>query len=365
MYSYSPVVRAKANDLRALSSLIRDASGSTKPLVEASTSIIDKHLVIESLDAIASLLKNPPSGDFYFDALGDTAAISQVEAFAQIAAFFGGRMTPTLALGRGKLDIASLRHQTHRVGSGICVRLDLADIESGEETWQELIELVANIGIAANELDLIFDFRSLKNASIDALKEELVDFLAAKSLQFEPGELVLLGSSALESVGEIAKDDLTLIQRRELYLWANTQYEIGPSRNLRFGDYGIVAPDFVFGGPNPNANAKIRYTFGPQVAYFRGHGLLRPNRFPQYHDLARVVAESEFFMGRHFSLGDEGIFQCATHECGPGNLGTWVFNDMSHHMQIVAEQQVALTAKIAATRSAKNVAKVLESLNPF
>ena len=48
-----------------------------------------------------------------------------------------------------------------------------------------------------------------------------------------------------------------------------------------------------------------------------------------------MCAES-FYRGRGYSAGDQYIFDCANGAGKTGNLGTWVYVDMNHHMTSTA-----------------------------
>ncbi|MBF3728241.1 hypothetical protein ISG25_37580, partial [Burkholderia pseudomallei] len=70
-------------------------------------------------------------------------------------------------------------------------------------------------------------------------------------------------------------------------------------------DYGVIHPDFSDIGPNKYMNAKIRYTVGDKIVYFRGHGLLHPVKdYNQYYDLAKKVVTDTRYRTRKYSFGD-------------------------------------------------------------
>jgi len=75
--------------------------------------------------------------------------------------------------------------------------------------------------------------------------------------------------------------------------------------------------------------------------------LYKPNRFAQYHDLAQQVMDSDLYLGEQYSYGDRRIAHCASHQCGPGNLATWVQVDTNHHLEYTSSQIARLVHDIS------------------
>lgn len=346
MHTYTPVIKAKANDIAALSFLSAGAKLGTKPLIEAAVSIDGFNVGAKVTEAIAVIGAKMPAMDFYFDPLGLCSSGEQVKAFDSLS-FTTKRFTPTIGLGRGRIAIDQLRSLIQRQGCGLAVRLEYEDLEdSAEDSWATILQLSSDLDLDPGRVDLIIDFRQISMLDILALQEQTLDFLALQPRGVGLGELTVIASSALDSVSSVTKNGTSNVHRRELTLWAALQFELGGTRGLRFGDYGIVNPDFVFSGPNPNANAKIRYTHGSNIVYFRGEGLYNPSRFGQYHDLSRRVMNSGVFLGSEFSYGDREIELCAGRDCNPGNLASWIRIDMNHHIEYTAKQTRNLASSI-------------------
>lgn len=339
MRLYTPVVRAKNNDLKAIELLGDCAKSSIRPLIEAPLSLPDGQLRTNVMEAAELLGKRLEGVPYYFDPLGIESFERHVIAFNALA-HVGSDFTPTIGLGRGPIDYASLRHLVGSHSLDLAVRVDKFDLEdASEETWAKLIAMSAAVGIQPSKVSLLIDFGQLGNNQLEQMIDSVVDFLAVQPQQFRDSPIVVLGSSALSSVSPVPLDGSLDIRRRELDLWANLRFELDEVHHIGFGDYGIIDPSFIFpSGPAPNSNAKIRYTRGLITTYFRGHCLYNPNRFVQYHDLARRVFESDRYLGAGFSYGDKIIADCAMGRCGPGNLGTWVMADTNHHIEFTAEQ---------------------------
>jgi hypothetical protein len=361
MRHYTPVVRAKANDIAALELLNNSAKARIHPLIEAPVTVNGGKLETKVGDAANLLSTRLADVPFYFDALGIESTARQLHAF-EVLGNAKARFTPTIGLGRGPIDIAGLALVISRFELDLAVRLDSADLEdASEDTWAELLTLTAGLGVAPSTLTIFLDFGQLTNRDLEGLKESALDFLAMQPKAFAHCKIIALGGTALSSVAPVPTDGVLRIARRELALWASLNFELAGTRLVGFGDYGIVDPGFVFpGGPIPQANAKIRYTRGNSIAYFRGHGLYRPGRFPQYHELARRVVESGLYLGDSFSYGDGVIDRCARNLSGPGNLGTWVKADTNHHVELTALQIPNLIEQIRSVTAEADLTELLE-----
>lgn len=339
MRLYTPVVRAKNNDLKAIELLGDRAKSSIRPLIEAPLSMTDGQLRTNVMEAAQLLGKRLEGVPYYFDPLGIENFERHVIAFDALASS-GSHFTPTIGLGRGPIDYASLGHLIGSHSLDLAVRVEQLDLEdASEDTWAKLIAMSAAVSVQPSKVNLLIDFGQLGSNQLEHLIDSVLDFLAIQPEKFRDSPIVVLGSSALSTVSPVPVDGSLEIRRRELDLWANLRFELEEVHDIGFGDYGIIDPSFIFpSGPAPNSNAKIRYTRGLTTTYFRGHGLYNPNRFPQYHDLARRVFESDKYIGADFSHGDKIIANCAERRCGPGNLGTWVMADTNHHIEFTAEQ---------------------------
>jgi len=366
-FVYAPILKGKANDLKALSRLTAEARALIKPLVELLPIPPDRS-TDEHLNAFAHhIVKHAKAGDLFVDFWGllpGTATQDGRDATTagfQILRKLGRPVTPTYGFDRDDAVWAPLRAEVKRMAQGFCFRIDIDDLDDkAQETWTELLERSADLELAPKALDLLLDLRHVAQRSTNELKELVTDFLAYKPLQNKYRSIIVAGSSALKDVAAIPKDDTGEVIRKELRVWVELQADVGSSVTLTFGDYGVVHPDFTDGGPNQNANAKIRYTLGGRIFVFRGHKLFKPTDFKQYHALAERVRNSQAYRGRDFSYGDSYIDDCADYNKGPGNMGCWVLADMNHHIEYTAKQLQDLVEKVDADISEDEIDELLE-----
>lgn len=341
---YVPVLKCKSSDIKATTMLYpKDVQG-IKPLFELplrpNGTSLERHLN-SSLDALA---KNPVGMPFFFDPYGflpeDKINGESAELHSLRRALALGA-TACYGLDKDSPIWARLSPLLKFSSSGFAFRIPMEMLDfSPDALWEDLIEKSSLISVPMNEVDLLFDARFISGSNIDVLRENIIDFIALTPQGINLRSIVTLGSSALPSVAAVPKDGYMEVFRREYSLWGGLQFELSDAIKIGYGDYGVVHPDLVIAGPNKNANGKIRYTEGRFIHYFRGHGLYDGSGlgFKQYPALAARVMDSSFYQQAGFSAGDKYIAECAAGLVRTGNLGTWVTNDLNHHISYVARQ---------------------------
>ena len=367
MQVYSPIIKGKLNDLRALGKLSASARASVKPLIEAmplpKNGDIEKHL-----HKLAHyLVKHVPLGEIYLDFYGLLPDLQTPNgANATIAGYnlvkaLGRKVTPVYGFSRNDSLWPSIASVVKENSKGFCFRVDLDDMDDlAEETWGQILERGAEVGLQPNQIDLMLDLRDLKGLELEELQEKVLDFLAINPRVKQYRTIILAGSSALKTVAEIQKDDIGHIVRRELILWSRLQREVPDGFSIVFGDYGVIHPDFSDQGPNKYMNAKIRYTDRGRIIYFRGHGLKYPVKdYGQYHKLAAQVRNSISYQDREFSYGDWYIDAVADFNSTPGHPGTWVMADMNHHLEYTTMQMTRLVTKVLEVTNESELEEIL------
>ncbi len=355
---YTPIVKGKMYDLKALNKLSPLAKTRIKPLVEAMPKpaevSLDEHL--EKL--VHYLVKYYPKGDLFVDFYGllpdekTTQGISGVIAGCRLMMAKGRAVTPCYGFSRDDSIWQEMSKVVTDLGRGFCFRIDVDDLDdAAQDTWAQIIERSAELGLDAPQIDLVIDLRDVRDVEKTHLQDLCLDFLATNPSWPKYRSISVVGSSALKSVGKIPVDGFDDIERNELHVWALLQFELGPTKKLVFGDYGVVHPDFSDAVNNKNKNSKIRYTSGSKIRYFRGHRLADPPGFKHYHVLAERVRSSDLYRGRDFSFGDQYIDDCADLNSGSGNLPTWVLADMNHHLEYSAAQIARLNTQILAVEN--------------
>lgn len=361
MLYYVPVIKSKANDIDAI---VRSSSlthASIKPLLEPAISIEDNQVRTDLSKAADAILKHLPEIPFYFDPLSFEAEFRQLASIRHLAQE-GRQVSPTFGVHRLPSNANALKDIIQPYSLPLGIRVELQDMdESPEVSWSKIIEFSAEMEINAGNIELILDLRHIVADKANRISASVLNFITLPPEHLRPRSITLVGSSAVASVSGIGIDGQSPVRRVERDVWMNINFELDGLRTIQFGDYGILNPDFVFSGPNLNANAKIRYSHGAFHQVFRGHGLYRPARFGQYHDLAKRVVDSKWFAGSAFSYGDSYIAACAAGIDGPGNLATWVKVDTNHHLEVVSQQTKLLITELSTVVSSEQLIELQHS----
>jgi hypothetical protein len=216
--------------------------------------------------------------------------------------------------------------------------LDDFDISIPEKLADDISGFCSATGNVPGAIDLIIDLRSLVNVDVASARSKALEAIRTLLEIGRFRQIVLAGSSYPRDVSPIPRDSVGYLRRTEFQIWRDVSSALKKRAFVKFGDYGVVHPDFVDLGPVPNANAKIRYAIGDEWMVARGHQLSQAPFFEQYHELAGRIVNSGKFCGQMFSFGDNYIAMCAKRARGPGNLRTWVGVDTNHHIHYVSNQ---------------------------
>ena len=366
---YVPIIKGKANDMKAVGRMPADARASMKPLVEVlpylKGGIVDEYLA----KVVKYITTHLGDGPVFVDVYGFQPTQKTADGASAILAGYhwitdsGRRFTPTYGLARDDTLWDPLKKVVAANGEGFCFRLERDDLgDVSEDSWAEIIQRSGQLGLNAGIVDLMIDLKDVRALDISEVKELIVDFLALNPKASSYRSVIVVGSSALPDVATVEKEGHAVVMRNELLLWSLLKRDIHEGIRLLFGDYGVVHPKFSgIGGAFLNMNAKIRYTAGAHIHYFRGHGLLRPKKdFLQYHSLAKKVVGHPKFRGGNSSFGDAYLADCANYVGSTGNAGTWVLADQNQHITYTARQMSVLPNAVMSASDESQVMNVLE-----
>jgi hypothetical protein len=119
--------------------------------------------------------------------------------------------------------------------------------------------------------------------------------------------------------------------------------ERGFIRTINFGDYSIVNPDyFEFNPKVMKSSANIRYTLDDKWLVVKGKALKKSADYGQYTQMARVIIESDDYMGEEFSMGDLHLSKVVKEEEGPGAPSVWNWVGNNHHFEKVLTDIAAM-----------------------
>ncbi|MEO5969027.1 MAG: hypothetical protein ABIQ95_03800 [Bdellovibrionia bacterium] len=364
---YSPIIKGKLNDLKAISKLTEGARLKIKPLIEAMPLHDEEKTLENHLKKFVSYIEKYVTVEEIFV---DFYGLSGMKTLEGVEATLAGfdllktcsvTITPTYGFERDDDLWSLLSPIVKNFGAGFCFRIDIDDLDDqAEDTMSQILERSSQLRLKPKEVDLFIDLRDVADRNLDELKDLVLDFLQFIPSSVNFRSIILAGSSALKTVADIPMEGVIDVARQELHLWAKLQRDLPESISLIYGDYGVVHPDFVDGIRNKYMNAKIRYTTRGRITYFRGHGLLHPVKdYEQYRKLADKVRNSSCYMGLSFSAGDKYINDVAAFNETHGAPATWVLADMNHHLEYTVMQITELVSVVRAEKSASKLEALL------
>lgn len=143
--------------------------------------------------------------------------------------------------------------------------------------------------------------------------------------------IVLSGTSIPAQLGKRTKGEVLRFRRVEYDIWSDVARMLASTRDLAFGDHGIIEIHHAPPAKVVNVPARIRYTTPLD------HVIRRAAR-GDYQQLCKELVTSKDFMGRNFSIGDQKLASVAMFGAGKFSPGPAVANDANHHIEFVSQQ---------------------------
>jgi hypothetical protein len=259
-----------------------------------------------------------------------------IDYLLQESKAFGGNVRPVVSLKKGPAYLASVKSYLSSSGQGVVLRVKLEELMSPAVN-AEASKLLSYLNISWPEVDLIFDLGNPGNfepynvfaGAISGAILRIVGCGAARS------KIILATSLKLSDV----KKPGGVLLRHEWCLYREMRAELGKYNIVPcFGDYTIETPDFAPGMDMRMAKpgGKIVYTTIDSWIVPKG-GAFR-NDASQMIGHCIAVMSSGHFMGRSYSKADERIENTANKVENCGNLSTWKFVGVNHHITFVVRQ---------------------------
>ena len=140
---------------------------------------------------------------------------------------------------------------------------------------------------------------------------------------------------------------LGLIPRYEWQLYKKVVQALHAkgARLPSFGDFAVNHPRVLPQDMRllkPSAN--IRYTTDDAWLIAKGTNVRKKGGYEQFRYLCKSIVDSQYYMGRQFSYGDEYIFTCASGSEKTGNPTTWRKVGTNHHLEKVVKDIASFCA---------------------
>ena len=360
---YTPIVKGKENDFKAIGKMPNSLADRMFPLVELLAPDDPSQFDHSYLRFGSQLRKHCPGQRISVD-LHSIAPWQRtgdgswgLEALCGYLKGLGIEFVPVFGFDHEPELWDRIAKIARREGRGLTFRLTKEDLAVPDDTLHELVDRLASAGIATSQVSLVLDLASLngmERAAIAKLRGLSQDFIDLAMTAKDFGLVSLVGSSMPKDVSDVPKEGQAAVLRQELPLWLEVASSL-PELSVAYGDYGVIHPNFTMKAPATHANAKIRYTGSQAHTIFRGYSLREGLKYSQYRGLSQQVIKSSFYQGRDYSYGDEYLWRCANLAATTGSLGTWVEVDMNHHLVFAAAQQVRIESRVAAGMSMADV----------
>lgn len=356
--SYVPVLKTKSGELKALAKLDPEIKELITPFLD-----IHKYVYVEvktkkpgkkapkrkttdeHLQGIVdNILKYWGQGQRFFIDAHDINLTERLTNGLHPVSFvlnslITNKLNPIVCIGLDRDD--AYYEAVKKLGESIdvCLRIHKDDLNDLDSLKESISNVMKKVNRQNEQLVLLLDFRHIGNEDLKQLHNIVLDFSQSMDLR-KWKEFIVCAGSFPEDMTDVKKDSIATIERKEIEFWK--MLSIGEESLYRkpiFSDYTIVHPDKQeLTTVVTNAAAKIRYTQEDHWRVFRGSSIKLGKKFAQFHDLAKLVATSNEYMGEEYCSGNAYISKCAAKKVGTGNLTTWIEVDVNNHITLTAEQ---------------------------
>jgi hypothetical protein len=247
------------------------------------------------------------------------------------------KAVPVVGLIRGDEYLSACRAIIAQDRRGACLRIQREDFADFPDTRSRIEEVMRAINVSVGDIDLLLDFRSLTQRSIEAVGVfELIQSIPRLN---DWRSLITAATSFPQNLIGIPPSDSTYIDRKEWQLWIDTTSLIHATGRIpTFGDYAISHPEPAEVDPRiMRPSASVRYTCDGAWLVLKARNL-RDHGYEQFHEVCRELIHKPDYAGPEFSWGDRYIADCAAERVGTGNLTTWRKVGTSHHLATVVNE---------------------------
>jgi hypothetical protein len=350
MIAYSPVVRWKVGERKALYNLSPDVRELMMPIIEPfpglyarrngalrgraarvdaaigrsvadswgrSAVIIDCHLLPSWIDRDSPVCS--------------TVGICRAARAAGVRAVPAIRRTSTRAL------VEVRRHLNER-DIGVCVRLELIDL-AYRHISRDLERILGELRLPRSSVDLVLDYGQwyFDHPPIVNALSSVGGASGWRSIAFVSGSF----PKDLTDVEE----GLRTISRPEWTAWtAQSSPSKGAGRFVRFGDFTTQHAIYSEPPEYSNPSVSVRYALQNKWIVSRGQGIEQGSS-EQWIGHALLLTGQEYFYGRQYSAGDKYIADRCEPGASTGNFTTWLQASVNHHISVSARSAAAAHAR--------------------
>jgi hypothetical protein len=361
--TYTPFLKGKPSELRALASLNVDQRERLRPLLDGPPEQVkfykegeQKWIQIQTVEEAlagyaAKILAAWGSIDHClvdlagFDpSLRLPGGIHPVAAFLAEARAVDLAAVPVTGLERDADQVAAVKAACEAWPPlGAAIRLRGPALADPAALPGALMELVARLGLEPGQIDLLIDLGAIIASDAEELAAAAPRLIAALPEIERWRSLVLCSGAFPFEIGSLVKKNETKeLPRRDWRLWSELAATDSLPRLPAFGDYGATRADWpsAFDATEMSISGKIVYATDTDWVVVKGEDTKADPL--QYHDLAERLRRHPAFLGASHCSGEAAVIRCASHRSGPGNPGTWLTVATRHHVEVVTRQLASL-----------------------
>lgn len=244
---------------------------------------------------------------------------------------------PVIGLGRDIAYQVAFRALMIEEPPAIAIRLEQEDLLLHEGLADRVLELVSAIDAQDKPLHVIADFRGMRGSGASSGAADVLYEALAEIRSLNPSCIVFAGSGMVDSMGVYKRDSVNRLPRIDYQAWQ--ALVLAGVRDVRYGDYGVVHPDYVDLDPRViKPSAKIRYATAQEWLIVKGSSWRDDTS--QHRRLAETLVALPGFRGGD-SWGGQYIVSAAGGRSTYGSLETWVTIDQNAHTTFTTRSAVA------------------------
>lgn len=353
MTIYHPFLKLKQNEILSLETLSLDTRSCIRPLFDVprtskkqnADEILERIRI--GLEKMERLQEKAGPLPFYIDNfdLDDDLKINGQDQYRYILNTFKKfRAIPVVALDRSDAHNDAVFEYLNDVGGPVAVRLQLEDIDSWALARPKLRDLWNDI-VAAEvpHIDVFIDVRVISD--VKDVAETVSRFLKKFRSEFFTNSIIVTGSTIPSNISDlIDTSQYKTVPRLEYHLWMSLISDT-LLKDVRFGDYGVVSPDYADIDLDPRIFRSIStprafYPFNDKMMVVRGSAFkTHPQGNGQYYGIADFIHRQPFFRGSAYSAGDKYIHDRSTSSPKrppkAGSPGSWVKSTLASHITYI------------------------------
>jgi len=334
--TYFPAIRPKLGELTALQHVPVASRPGVVPIVDLEW---DESIAGRSSTKLTGQLVNAwGTHPLIVDAAAADEVEGGVSAFEDLLKLLreaDASAIPTVGLASSS-DLLSAASTAHGLdGNGVCIRLQAEDLGAGAQLGAWITDLLAELEVAAADIDLVIDLGAIDENSI-GLHSALLGLALPGVPAIDDWRHITVLSGAFPATLDIGTKRIVPIPRADADLWRQVRANGAVARTLDYGDYGVTHPRMAVGGPFRSA-PNVRYTHDDDWKAMKwtlraeeGHSGL--------YEIARIMRDAGILDAPTFSWGDAELHSRADRNGGPGAGAQWKAWSTSHHIAKVSSR---------------------------